>query len=118
MSRAFPRTGIIDIGSNSIRQIVADVSGDGTIRVVDEMKAAPRLGAGLAKSGLLDDERMDDAVEAQAISDAVTFKPVSLTDGEIDAIMAFLESLSDPVALEGRLGVPEVVPSGLRVPRP
>ncbi len=61
---------------------------------------------------------MDDAVEAQAISDAVAFEPVSLADGEIDALMAFLESLSDPVALEGRLGVPDFVPSGLRVPRP
>ena len=31
--------------------------------------------------------------------------------------MAFLETLSDPVALSGRLGVPQTVPSGLPVPR-
>ena len=36
------RIGAIDIGSKSIRQIVADVSADGAIRIVDEMKAAPR----------------------------------------------------------------------------
>jgi hypothetical protein len=36
------RVAAIDIGSNSIRQIVADVSPEGAIQVVDEMKAAPR----------------------------------------------------------------------------
>lgn len=64
MTAPIPRIAAIDIGSNSIRQIVADVSEDGTIRIVDEMKAAPRLGAGLAESGELDDARMDEAVEA------------------------------------------------------
>ena len=34
------RVAAIDIGSNSIRQIVADVSPEGAIQVVDEMKAA------------------------------------------------------------------------------
>ena len=38
------RIAAIDIGSNSVRQIVADVSPTGQIRVVDEMKAMPRLG--------------------------------------------------------------------------
>lgn len=60
------RIAAIDIGSNSIRQIVADVSPDGTIRVVDELKAAPRLGAGLAKHGRLDETHIDEAVEALA----------------------------------------------------
>jgi exopolyphosphatase/guanosine-5'-triphosphate,3'-diphosphate pyrophosphatase len=58
------RVAAIDIGSNSVRQIVADVSADGTIRVVDEMKAAPRLGAGLSASGDLDPAAVDRAVEA------------------------------------------------------
>ena len=58
------RIAAIDIGSNSIRQIVADVSSAGTIQVVDEMKAAPRLGAGLEASGALDPESMDRALEA------------------------------------------------------
>lgn len=47
------RVSAIDIGSNSIRQTIADVSPTGAIRVVDEMKAAPRLGAGLDKRGNL-----------------------------------------------------------------
>lgn len=58
------RIAAVDIGSNSIRQIVADVFPDGTIRVVDEMKAAPRLGAGLAKLGRLEDSHMAEATEA------------------------------------------------------
>jgi exopolyphosphatase / guanosine-5'-triphosphate,3'-diphosphate pyrophosphatase len=58
------RIAAIDIGSNSIRQIVADVSPNGTIRVVDEMKAAPRLGAGLTKNGELSERAMRDAIDA------------------------------------------------------
>lgn len=57
------RIAAIDIGSNSIRQIVADVSADGTIRVVDEMKAAPRLGAGTRETRRIDENRMRDALE-------------------------------------------------------
>lgn len=57
------RIAAIDIGSNSIRQIVADVSGGGGIQVVDEMKAAPRLAAGLVDTGVLDDDAMSRAVD-------------------------------------------------------
>ena len=49
------RVAAIDIGSNSIRAIVADVSADGHIKVVDEMKSAPRLGAGMDERGALAD---------------------------------------------------------------
>src|SRR3954470_13054501 len=52
-SEADIRVSAIDIGSNSIRQTIADVSPTGAIRVVDEMKAAPRLGAGLDDRGTL-----------------------------------------------------------------
>lgn len=58
------RIAAIDIGSNSIRQIIADVSPGGAIQVVDEMKAAPRLGAGLSATGALAEATMGSAVEA------------------------------------------------------
>jgi exopolyphosphatase / guanosine-5'-triphosphate,3'-diphosphate pyrophosphatase len=58
------RIAAIDIGSNSIRQIVADVSTNGQIRVVDEMKAAPRLGTGLFETNTLSDEPMRLAIES------------------------------------------------------
>jgi exopolyphosphatase / guanosine-5'-triphosphate,3'-diphosphate pyrophosphatase len=56
----------IDIGSNSVPQIVADVAPDGAIRVVDEMRASPRLGAGLTDGGALADDAMRAAVEKVA----------------------------------------------------
>lgn len=58
------RIAAIDIGSNSIRQIVADVTPDGGITVVDEMKAAPRLGADLDVTGVLGTAAMERAAEA------------------------------------------------------
>ncbi len=58
------RIAAIDIGSNSVRQIVADVSTAGQIRVVDEMKAMPRLGEGLETTGALAQESLDAAVTA------------------------------------------------------
>ena len=58
------RLAAIDIGSNSIRQIIADVTPAGRIRVIDEMKAAPRLGAGVDRTGKLSDESMRHALEA------------------------------------------------------
>src|SRR5690348_6464965 len=73
LAREAPRGGVapghrrvaaIDIGSNSIRQIVADVSPDGMIQVVDEMKAAPRLAAGLSSTGELSAASIAAALEA------------------------------------------------------
>src|ERR1051326_7173610 len=58
------RVAAIDIGSNSIRQIIADVSAEGAIQVVDEMKAAPRLAAGLAATGAMSDTSVHAAIEA------------------------------------------------------
>ena len=56
------RIAAIDIGSNSIRQIVADVSPTGQIRVLDEMKAMPRLGEGLERTGALGQTAVDAAL--------------------------------------------------------
>jgi exopolyphosphatase/guanosine-5'-triphosphate,3'-diphosphate pyrophosphatase len=60
------RLAAIDIGSNSIRQIIADVSPNGAIRVVDEMKAAPRLGGGVGNGGELGESAMRYALDALA----------------------------------------------------
>jgi exopolyphosphatase/guanosine-5'-triphosphate,3'-diphosphate pyrophosphatase len=56
------RIAAIDIGSNSIRQIIADVSRNGSIRVIDELKAAPRLGAGVERTGRLSEVAMQNAL--------------------------------------------------------
>jgi exopolyphosphatase/guanosine-5'-triphosphate,3'-diphosphate pyrophosphatase len=56
------RISAIDIGSNSIRQIIADVSPTGAIRVIDEIKAAPRLGAGVERTGRLSEVAIQNAL--------------------------------------------------------
>jgi len=60
---------------------------------------------------------LDDPQEMAAIAAANELAPVDLSDTEQAAIIAFLQSLTDPVNLTGRLGVPDNVPSGLPVDR-
>lgn len=60
------RIAAIDVGSNSIRQIIADVRPDGAIDVVDEMRAHPRLGRGLDAQHALSVESMTAAIDALA----------------------------------------------------
>ena len=57
---------------------------------------------------------MDDPGEVAAIAAAADITPVSLTDDEIDALVAFLDSLTDKTFLT-RTTVPDTVPSGLPV---
>lgn len=56
-----------------------------------------------------------DDQQIAAIAKANELAPVTLTDDEVEQIMAFLEALTDPVGAGGRLGVPQSVPSGLPV---
>ena len=56
---------------------------------------------------------LDDPAETAAIRAANELVPVALTDTDVAALVAFLESLTDEGALAGRLGVPASVPSGL-----
>lgn len=58
---------------------------------------------------------MADAGEIAAIAEANELEPVALSDAEVEALLAFLHSLTDPVATTGRLGIPDSVPSGLPV---
>ena len=84
---------------------------------VGRQAAYDRTQAVLAPFEGKDFDLLDTPEETAAILAAVRQPAVVLHDDEVDAILAFLESLSDPVALGGRLGVPETVPSGLPVPK-
>ncbi len=53
--------------------------------------------------------------ELAAIRAANELAPVALTETQIDTLVAFLEALTDPSSLAGRLGPPDTVPSGLPV---
>ena len=59
---------------------------------------------------------LDDARERQALIAAMTTPSVALSEDDVAAIVAFLGTLTDPISLTGRLGVPDAVPSGLSVP--
>lgn len=53
-----PRLAAIDIGSNSIRLVVAEALTDGRYRILDEERESTRLGRALASSGNIDEESM------------------------------------------------------------
>ena len=56
---------------------------------------------------------MNDEVRRSAIAEACELKPSKLRERDIHALMAFLEALTDPAALDMRADVPSSVPSGL-----
>lgn len=60
------RLAAIDVGTNSLRLIVAEAAPDSTYRVLDDEKAVTRLGRGFAASGRLHPEAMEESVLAIA----------------------------------------------------
>jgi exopolyphosphatase/guanosine-5'-triphosphate,3'-diphosphate pyrophosphatase len=58
------RLAAIDVGTNSIRLVVAEVDGDGSYRVLDEEREMTRLGSGLDAHGRLADESMGKSLDA------------------------------------------------------
>ncbi|MFS4583425.1 cytochrome-c peroxidase [Phaeobacter sp. C3_T13_0] len=68
-------------------------------------------------SGAVDWAVMDDQAELKRIAAANDLSPVRLSDEDLADLVAFLEALTDSKRTEGRLGVPDAVPSGLPVER-
>lgn len=58
------RIAAIDVGSNSIRLSVAQYDGAKGLQIIDEVKDQPRLAAGVAQTGRLDDIAMERAIQA------------------------------------------------------
>lgn len=60
---------------------------------------------------------MHDPAEIAAITATLKQSPLTLNEDELTTILAFLDSLTDPAAIKGRLGIPDTVPSGLPIDR-
>ena len=60
------RIAAIDVGTNSIRLTVAEVSSDGRYRILDDEKETTRLGRGLEATGEMTHEAMDRSAQAIA----------------------------------------------------
>lgn len=58
------RFAAIDVGSNSVRCLIAERAEDGHLTIIDDLKDQPRLARGLAVTGRLSDEAMDRATAA------------------------------------------------------
>ena len=58
LSRSAMRLCAIDVGSNTVRLLVADVIGGGTWRIADQDQTVTRLGENLARTGALGDAPM------------------------------------------------------------
>jgi exopolyphosphatase/guanosine-5'-triphosphate,3'-diphosphate pyrophosphatase len=59
-----PRLAAIDVGSNSIRLVVAEAQADGRYRVLDDERESTRLGRSLASTGRLDEVSIADSLAA------------------------------------------------------
>jgi exopolyphosphatase/guanosine-5'-triphosphate,3'-diphosphate pyrophosphatase len=64
VSPAQPRLAAIDIGTNTIRLIVAEVQEDDTYRVLDEEREMVRLGEHMDRTGCLSDEAIERGLAA------------------------------------------------------
>src|SRR6185503_19563486 len=60
------RLGAIDIGTNSIRLVVAEVNADGSYQVLEEEREMTRLGHGLFERGRLTNDAMERSFAALA----------------------------------------------------
>ncbi|HTR22121.1 MAG TPA: Ppx/GppA phosphatase family protein [Gemmatimonadales bacterium] len=95
------RLGAIDIGTNSIRGVVAEVEADGSYRVLDEEREMTRLGHGLFERGRLSASAIERAL-------AALNKMKAIADGYEVAEMRAVATSAVREATNGRAFVREV----------
>jgi exopolyphosphatase / guanosine-5'-triphosphate,3'-diphosphate pyrophosphatase len=105
------RLGIIDIGSNSLRLVIAEIDTSGSYRIIDDLKETVRLGADMLDDNSLNAERIDKAIVA--IKTFINFS-YSLSVNEIIAVATeavrkasnkeyFIDRIYDEVGINIRL---------------
>ena len=57
------KIGIIDLGSNTARLVIADMFTDGHYMVVDELKESVRLGQDMGRDGFLKPQRIAETIK-------------------------------------------------------
>ncbi len=57
------RLGIIDLGSNTARLVIVEVSENGYFQIIDQLKEAPRLGEGMESEGFLKPQRIQATIK-------------------------------------------------------
>ncbi len=57
------RIGIIDLGSNTVRLLLVDITDNGHFQIIDQLKEAPRLGEGMEKDGFLKPARIQRTIK-------------------------------------------------------
>lgn len=65
------RLAAVDVGTNSIRLVVAEFRADGTYQILDQEKRTTRLGKGLAAAGRLDPDALERALDAVGTMQAI-----------------------------------------------
>lgn len=105
------RLGAIDVGSNSIRLLVAEHDPDTGFEVIDEVKEMPRLAKGVAATGALDAEAMEQAFEALRRMKEMADRR-GVTRLAAVATSAMRDASNGPAFVErirGELGIPLVI---------
>lgn len=73
----------------------------------------PQLASALPDYGALSNRMQVGAVKAAAARTMKRYRMPALAEGEMDMLMAFLDALTDPASLKGRMGAPDSLPSDL-----
>ena len=63
-SPSVPRIAAIDVGTNSVRLVIAEVLNDKRLRILDDERAVTRLGRGLVRTGRLSSRAMNESTDA------------------------------------------------------
>ena len=79
------KIGIIDLGSNMARLVIADFFTEGRYMVIDELKESLRLGQDMDRDGFLKPQRI-----AETIKTLKTFKRLCDANG-VDRIIAVVK---------------------------